>query len=209
MDHILTISGPTCSGKTTLEAYLREHYGYGAVISHTSRQPRPNEVDGVDYHFTTKQNFEFCGTNFVEYKEFGNQMYGIHTSEIIRQTLAGYKKLVAVVEPVGAYNVRKWCRINNIGVTSIYLNVLPHTCYYRLLHRFEADLHACNGTETSLENETSKLADLFAKRITLMQSEFKWLAECTHDTNWNVVQAYKDSVASIAKLVDEIQRGIT
>lgn len=53
------IVGPTCVGKTTLISALREKIANtGVIVSTTTRGIRPNEVNGVDYEFTTKEDFE-------------------------------------------------------------------------------------------------------------------------------------------------------
>ncbi|WP_267201234.1 guanylate kinase [Limosilactobacillus kribbianus] len=54
--HVFIICGAAGSGKTTVATYLQEHYGMHRVITHTTRQPRPGEVDGVDYHFETDES---------------------------------------------------------------------------------------------------------------------------------------------------------
>ena len=53
------IVGPTCVGKTTLIDALRARItNSGVIVSTTTRAIRPNEVDGVDYEFTTNEDFE-------------------------------------------------------------------------------------------------------------------------------------------------------
>lgn len=53
------IVGPTCVGKTTLIDALKEKISNaGVIISTTTRKVRPNEVNGVDYEFTTDEDFE-------------------------------------------------------------------------------------------------------------------------------------------------------
>ena len=49
--HVFIICGAAGSGKTTVANYLREHHHMHRVITHTTRQPRRGEQDGVDYHF--------------------------------------------------------------------------------------------------------------------------------------------------------------
>ena len=50
---VFVIAGAAGSGKTTVAKYLHDRYKMERVITHTTRASRPNERDGVDYHFET------------------------------------------------------------------------------------------------------------------------------------------------------------
>ena len=55
---MLVLSSPSGAGKTTLSKKIQQSdNSFEISVSHTTRKPRPNEVDGVDYHFVTKENF--------------------------------------------------------------------------------------------------------------------------------------------------------
>ena len=54
--------GGLCSGKTTF-AKMLELVGYNRVLTHTTRRPRPGEVNGVDYHFHTEATFHALHAN--------------------------------------------------------------------------------------------------------------------------------------------------
>lgn len=51
--YVFIITGAAGSGKTTVANYLQAHYDMHRVITHTTRLPRPGELDGKDYHFET------------------------------------------------------------------------------------------------------------------------------------------------------------
>ncbi len=56
---VLGICAPSGAGKTTLvKRFLEEYPHFGYSVSYTTRAPRAGEVDGVDYHFTTVQDFK-------------------------------------------------------------------------------------------------------------------------------------------------------
>ena len=56
---LLVLSSPSGAGKTTLSKKIQQSDNtFKISVSHTTRKPRPNEVDGVDYHFVSKKRFE-------------------------------------------------------------------------------------------------------------------------------------------------------
>src|SRR5690606_17676890 len=77
---LVVVSGPSGSGKTTLVERLAADARVDVAVTATTRPPRPNEVDGEDYHFLSKEEFRdrIARGDFVEYKEvFGNgHLYG-------------------------------------------------------------------------------------------------------------------------------------
>ncbi|KRM01357.1 guanylate kinase [Lentilactobacillus farraginis] len=56
-NRVFVITGAAGSGKTTIRNYLHEKYGMPRVITHTTRPPRGNETDGVDYYFENGDSF--------------------------------------------------------------------------------------------------------------------------------------------------------
>ena len=76
---IAVVSGPSGVGKGTICTYLAEKYDdFFLSVSATSRQPRPNEVDGVHYHFKTPEQFKEMIENdeFLEYAGYVDKFYG-------------------------------------------------------------------------------------------------------------------------------------
>ena len=73
----LILVGKAASGKDYLKHKL-ERKGFTVGVSHTSRKARHNEVDGIDYHFVTKEQFEtkIEANDFIEYMEFNGWFYG-------------------------------------------------------------------------------------------------------------------------------------
>ena len=60
---MFVLSSPSGVGKTTLTKKLAENNSQFAIsISHTTRKPRPNEIDGKDYHFVSKEKFNILIT---------------------------------------------------------------------------------------------------------------------------------------------------
>lgn len=106
---LLILSSPSGAGKTTLtHRLLADFDGLTFSISHTTRPPRPNEVDGQDYHFVSVEQFREIerGGGFAEWAEVHGNLYGTSTSEIDRAKQAGHRALLFDVDYQGARQIR-------------------------------------------------------------------------------------------------------
>ena len=86
---MLVLSSPSGAGKTTLSKKIQQSdNSFEISVSHTTRNPRPNEVDGVDYHFITKENFLKLLDEglFYEHAEIFGNFYGTSKSSIKKIT---------------------------------------------------------------------------------------------------------------------------
>ncbi len=117
---ILIVSGPSGAGKSTLLKTLPEEEFYFSV-SHTTRKPRPGEIDGKDYYFIDhKTFFEMLERGeFLEWIEVHSNYYGTAKSEIEKAFSQG-KHLVLDVEVIGVSNLKKY-----FGPSAITIFVAP------------------------------------------------------------------------------------
>lgn len=106
---LIVISGPTGSGKTTVaKRVVAEMEMATFSISHTTREKRPGEVDGVDYHFVSEEDFlkmVYQG-EFLEYAKVHKNLYGTHKNEWERAKKDG-KDLVLDIDVQGGEQVLK------------------------------------------------------------------------------------------------------
>ena len=81
---MLVIVGPSASGKTQIVQELIKTYHMEKLVTYTSRAPRVNEVEGRDYHFISKDDFEEKIKNnfFIEYVNYNNNYYGTSFSDL-------------------------------------------------------------------------------------------------------------------------------
>lgn len=91
---LLILSSPSGAGKTTLCSRLRGEFPkLRFSVSHTTRKPRPTEVDGREYHFVDRTTFEqmIRAGAFAEHAEVHGNLYGttIKEIEVARQTAEG------------------------------------------------------------------------------------------------------------------------
>ena len=88
---MIILSSPSGAGKTTLVKLLSERKGFVTSISHTTRTPRSNEVDGEDYYFVNNKKFEKMIKNneFLEYAKVFKNFYGTTKSNIFKESSNG------------------------------------------------------------------------------------------------------------------------
>ncbi|HEV8510782.1 MAG TPA: guanylate kinase [Gemmatimonadales bacterium] len=107
---IVVLSAPSGGGKTTIARAVREQYPdrFGFSVSATTRKPRPDERDGVDYHFQSRSQFlEGVGAGlFLEYAEYSGELYGTLKAEV-EKVLASGKHVLLDIEVEGARQVRE------------------------------------------------------------------------------------------------------
>lgn len=104
---LYVLSAPSGAGKSTLIRHLRERVGdIGFSVSHTTREPRRGEIDGVHYHFVTKPVFEKMAAagEFVEWASVHGNLYGTHANEIEKSLSAG-KDVILDIDVQGAFQV--------------------------------------------------------------------------------------------------------
>lgn len=124
---MIVLVGESASGKSSIEKYLVDNYGYNKVVSYTTRQPRPNEVDGVDYHFVSVDEFLNLKEQgfFAETAVYNNWYYGTAKEDCTDDK-------IAVLTPHG---LRQISKVVGINVLSFYINVPRRDRLIKILQR--------------------------------------------------------------------------
>lgn len=104
---LVVLSGPGGVGKSTIAAYIRKHGTFWVSISSTTRKPRPNEKDGIDYFFVSESEFdqEIEKNHFLEWAEFAGARYGT-PREAVEQKLSSGVNVLLEIELEGAKQVK-------------------------------------------------------------------------------------------------------
>jgi guanylate kinase len=105
---VLVITGPSGVGKRTLIEQLLERIPELELsVSATTREPRPGEVDGRDYHFLSPEEFErrVEAAEFLEHAAYSANRYGTLRSEVERRLREG-RSVLLEIEVQGARQVR-------------------------------------------------------------------------------------------------------
>lgn len=107
---LIVLSGFSGSGKGTIMKELMRRYSeqYALSISATTRNPRPGEIDGVEYFFRTKEEFEGMieRDELIEYAKYVENYYGTPKAYVEEQLAAG-KDVILEIEIQGALKVKE------------------------------------------------------------------------------------------------------
>ena len=124
MDHdsnniMVILSSPSGAGKTTIAKKIQQKYQtFKISVSHTTRKPRPNEVDGVDYYFITHEKFEklISEDKFYEYAKIFDNYYG--TSKETVDQMIKKNDIIFDIDWQGTQQLSKY---KNLKLIKIYL----------------------------------------------------------------------------------------
>ncbi len=104
---IIILSSPSGAGKTTLVKKLSQKDNFEISISHTTRQPRPNENQNEDYFFVNELEFKRLINNeeFLEYAKVFNNLYGTTRTPVIDKLNKG-KNILFDIDWQGADQIK-------------------------------------------------------------------------------------------------------
>lgn len=124
---MIVLVGESASGKSSIEKYLVNNYGYNKIVSYTTRPPREGEVDGVDYHFISVEQFKSLDKSnfFAEKAVYRDWYYGVAKNDCTDDK-------VVVLTPHGLRQVSK---LKDINVISFYINVPRRDRLIKILQR--------------------------------------------------------------------------
>ena len=125
---MIILVGESASGKSTIEKILADKYGYKKTISYTTRPPRDGEVNGADYHFISKDEYndKLKSKCFVETGVYNGWFYGTTKDQYNENT-------VCVLTPHGLRQIKKIFGEENIH--SFYIKVPRRDRLIKLLER--------------------------------------------------------------------------
>lgn len=106
--HLFIISGPSGVGKGTLLSLLLKKFPEILLsVSVTTRTPRIGETDGVNYHFTTRENFEemIKQDKLIEWAEFAGNYYGTYTQSLLN-AFEQSKDIALEIDVQGALQIK-------------------------------------------------------------------------------------------------------
>jgi len=146
---MFVLSSPSGVGKTTLTKKLaNNNTNFKISISHTTRKPRPNEIDGKDYHFVNEDKFNSLirSNSFFEYAKIFNHHYGTLKDPVLKFLSQG-RDVLFDIDWQGTQQLKK---IKNVSLVTFF--ILPpniEALRSRLLNRHK-------GQEKLVEQRMNK-----------------------------------------------------
>ena len=113
---LMIVSGPAGSGKTTLcERMLMEEQALSRVVTSTTRKPRKDEKDQIDYHFFDHSSFEekIKADEFYEYARVHSNLYGTLKSDVQDKLTTGVD-LLLIIDVQGATSFREKAKTDEL-----------------------------------------------------------------------------------------------
>ena len=114
---MVVLSSPSGAGKTTITKKIQQKFSsFKISVSHTTRKPRPNEVDGIDYNFIDKKSFKEKIDNnfFYEYAKIFDNYYG--TSKTTVDSLIQKNDIIFDIDWQGNKQLSSFKKLNLIKI---------------------------------------------------------------------------------------------
>ena len=130
---MVILSSPSGVGKTTLTKKIQQKYqSFKISVSHTTRQPRSNEVDGVDYFFVSKDEFKdlIKKNKFYEYAKIFENYYGTLKESVDRLILKN-----DILFDIDWQGTKQLSKFINLNLIKIYLITDKKELKQRLIKR--------------------------------------------------------------------------
>ena len=116
---MVVLSSPSGVGKTTLTKKIQQKYqSFKISVSHTTRTPRSNEVDGVDYYFVSKKKFDelIKKKSFYEYAQIFENYYGTSKKNVDETIITN-----DIIFDIDWQGTKQLSRFKNLDLIKIYL----------------------------------------------------------------------------------------
>ena len=136
---MIIFSSPSGAGKTTLVKLISENKNLFTSVSHTTRTPRSNEIDGVDYFFINEKAFQklINEDKFLEHAKVFNNFYGTTKKNVINKLDEG-KNVIFDIDWQGTEQIIE-SKLNYKLITFFILPPSKSVLHMRLFNRHKKD----------------------------------------------------------------------
>lgn len=188
--NIAIIVGLTASGKSTVLTSLCDEHNFEKLVTTTTRNPRPGEVDGIDYYFIDKDSFEEKQKNgfFLESVFVKGNYYGSGLNSF--QKDFGNNVPAIILDPVGAKEAFYILKKEGHNPKTIFINESPETCIERVLSR-----------DSDADEQSQRLTDI----TTVEQS---WATHMEYDFTTKPLSSIDDNCHDIKSFMNKFDNKI-
>ena len=156
---IVILSSPSGAGKTTLVKKISKRKNYKISVSHTTRKPRANEIDGKDYFFVNNSQFKklIRSKKFLEYAKVFKNYYGSLKTTVINKLKKG-ENIIFDIDWQGTKQIKK----KKLKYKIITIFILPPSkkeLFKRLLKRDKRDKKIATERMKQFKNDVMHWKD--------------------------------------------------
>ena len=153
---MIVLSSPSGAGKTTLVKKISKYKNFVVSISHTTRTPRPNEKNGKDYFFISKNNFKklIKKNEFLEHAKVFDNYYGSSKNLILEKLKKG-KNIIIDIDWQGTRQIRNK-KLNYKLLTIFILPPSKKELQKRLIKREKKNLKTVKKRMKEFKKDLSK-----------------------------------------------------
>ena len=189
-DILVTLTGRSGSGKSTIEKMLVNNCGYRRAVSHASREPRMAETNGVDYYFVGKDIMlrMYSEGKLAEFIEYNGNLYGVSIDELM-------KSQVIAIEPVGLKQVKEKMK-GKKTIVSFFLDISEEEAYNRMKSRGDKE----SNIKARIENDR--------KHFNVNKDDFDYVIKVDNLTPSQILEAITDIIThNIGEQVSLFDKG--
>jgi len=199
---LVTLTAPTCAGKSFLLEEMESRLGFNRVVSTTDRDARAGEIGGVHYHFLTTEESKAmeAADKFAELVTYNGVRYGV-THDEMADKMSRLAPPMVILEPSGLEIYRKYCSQHGWKVFSIYVSTEESVRLQRLTDRTVTDVIKSLRANHPVEAAVTKVIDANNKRMkAVFDQERSWITKASWDLivdGTDVERALNDIAKSI------------
>ena len=192
---LIVVSGPSGCGKGTILAEILNDEKFFYSISATTRNPRPGEVDGVNYHFLTKEKFENLieTDGMLEYASYCDNYYGTPRKPVEDMLNEG-RHVILEIEVQGAMKIKEKCP------DAKFIFILPPSLKELRKRLNKRGTESEKVIEKRLNEATSEINQAYKYDYTLINGD---LSEAVDDL-LAIIRAEELSVKNTNNIIDEV-----
>jgi guanylate kinase len=164
---LFVVSAPSGAGKSTLLNSLRQTPDFIYSVSCTTRAPRPGEIDGVDYHFLSVEEFEsrIQKGDFIEHARVHGNYYGTLRQTVLSHLDAGVDVMIDI-DVQGARQIREDGETIRLALADVF--IMPATLELLRLRLIKRGTESAEQIEIRLSNAAQEMEAWHDYRYTII-----------------------------------------